>query len=260
MYGTAYCTDMDQMRNFLAKYGLNEKEIDVYLACLQLGEASVLTLSKRAGTKRPTTYLILDSLMAKGLVDSFKTKQGITYHPLHPKKLLTQLTNLQSEYEEILPAIIGMYRSKEDKPIIGVYEDYDVYDRIAEEVREFVETGKEALYFGNSEHFYTNPARVSKWLRTMRNKRSHCREILCGSGPVQNEYIKTVQELGNPNFQAKLMSDTSDPVLTEFGVWGDKVVFFSGEGKDLFTITIESKKMADTQRAIFNQLWKSINA
>lgn len=249
---------MDQIRSFLLKYGLNQKEIDVYLACLQLGEASVLTLSKRAGTKRPSTYLILESLVSKGLVDAMKTKQGIAYHPLHPKKLMTQLNNLQAEYEEVLPEVLGMFRSKEDKPIIGVYEDYDVYERVADEVREFVDSGKEALYFGNSEHFYTKPEKVEKWYSVMKNKRTHCREILCGNGKVQKDTLKRITDLANPNYQAKLLPDPSHSVATEFGVWGDKVVFFSGEGKDLFTITIESKKMADAQRAIFDQLWKSL--
>ena len=249
---------MNPIRSFLLKYGLNQKEIDVYLACLQLGEASVLTLSKRAGTKRPSTYLILESLVAKGLVDTLRTKQGITYHPLHPKKLMTQLNNLQTEYEDVLPEVLAMYRSKEDKPIIGVYEDYDVYERVADEVPEFVNSGKEALYFGNSEHFYTKPEKVEKWYDVMKNKRTHCREILCGNGQVQKDTFSRIGSLGNANYQVKLLPNPSHSVATEFGVWGDKVVFFSGEGKDLFTITIESKKMADTQRAIFNQLWESL--
>ncbi len=249
---------MNEIKNFLLKFGLSQSEIAVYLACVQLGGASVLTLSKRAGTKRPTTYLILDNLVSKGLVDTFQTKQGVTYRPLHPKKIQTQLVNLQSDYEAVLPELLGMYRNKEDKPIIGIYEDYDVYDRIADEVREFVETGKEALYFGNSEHFYTKPEKVRKWYATMRNKRTHCREILCGNGRVQEETAEKIRSLDNPHYQVKLLKDPAFPVVTEFGVWGNKVVLFSGEGKDLFTVVIESKKMADTQRAIFEQLWQSL--
>ncbi len=249
---------MNALHSFLSKYGLNDKEINVYFACLQLGEGSVLSISKRAGTKRPTTYLILDSLVAKGLVDAFKTKQGVTYHPLHPKKIVTQLTTLQQEYEEVFPEIMGMYKDKTDKPVIRTYEDYDTYNQFADEVREYVETGKEALYFGNSEHFYTKPEKVEKWFKTMKNKRTHCREILCGTRTIQKEYIDRVEALDNPNYKIKVLQQPVHPVLTEFSVMGNKVVFFSGEGKDLFTIVIESKKMADTQRAIFEQIWSSI--
>jgi len=249
---------MKSIETFFRSFGLSEKEIAVYMACVQLGEASVLTLSKRAGTKRPSTYLILESLMKQGLVDTLKTKQGITYHPLHPKKLLTQLHTLEKDYEAVLPDLIGMYHSREDKPIISIFEDYDVYSRIADEVREFVKTGKEALYFGNSEHFYTKTEKVDAWFAVMKNKKTRCREIICGIGAVQRETAQRIKKLGNPLYQVKLLAEPTHSVVTEFGVWGDTVVFFSGEGKDLFTIRIESKKMADTQRALFDQLWSSL--
>lgn len=249
---------MKEITQFLERYGLSEKEMNVYLACLQLGEASVLTLSKRALIKRPTTYLILDELMRKGLVDSYKTKKGLVYRALHPKKIGTQLKNLEKDFESILPEMMGMYHNAEDKPIISVYEDYSVYTRLAEEVRAFVETGKEALYFGNSEDFYEDKTTARKWFQTMKHKRAKCREIICGSGKTQKEYIAEVQKLENPNYQAKLFANNTYTVVTEFGVWGDKVVFYSGAGKDLYMIVVESKKLADMQRAIFEQIWQTL--
>lgn len=249
---------MKSITEFLERYGLSDKEISVYLACIELGEGSVLTLSKRANIKRPTTYLVLEELMKRGLVDSRKTQKGLLYRALHPKKISTQIKNLSQEYEEVLPDILSIYHSKEDKPVIGVYEDYDVYEKIAEEVREYVDTGKEALYFGNSEHFYSNPQLVKKWFAAMTHKRAKCREVLCGFGPVQTEYKEKVDALKNPHYQVRLMEPAHE-VVTEFGVWGNKVVLFSGEGKDLYTIVIESEHQANTQRAIFEQLWSSLS-
>lgn len=248
---------MKSITEFLERYGLSDKEINVYLACIELGEGSVLTLSRRANIKRPTTYLVLEELMKRGLVDSRKTQKGLLYRALHPKKIATQIKNLAQEYEEVLPDLLGAYHSKEDKPIIGVYEDYDIYERIADEVRTYVDTGKEALYFGNSEHFYSNPQLVKKWFSVMKNRRTKCREILCGVGKVQKDYQKKVATLKNPNYQVKLLEPVCD-VVTEFGVWGNKVVFFSGTGKDLYTIVVESEKQANTQRAIFERLWASL--
>ena len=248
---------MKEIEVFLSRYGLSDTEIRVYLACLELGEASVLTLSKRANTKRPTTYLILEALERQGLVDTYKTKRGLMYRALHPKKIGTALKNLQTDFAEILPSMMALHHNKEDKPIIGVYEDYDVYEQLAVEVREYAETGKEVLYFGNSEYFYANKAIMKKWFQTMKHKRTKCREILCGTGRVQTEYKMQVEKLKNPNYQAKLMQPSHD-VVTEFAVWGNTVIYFSGTGKDLFTIKVESKKLADMQRAIFDQLWQAL--
>ena len=46
----------------LEKTGLTENEAKVYLAALELGETTVIRLAKKAGIKRPTTYLVVDSL------------------------------------------------------------------------------------------------------------------------------------------------------------------------------------------------------
>ena len=250
---------MDEIKAFLQNYGLSDKEIAVYVACLQLGQASVQTLAKRAGTKRPGTYLILDSLEQKGLVDTLKTRKGMTYRATHPKKIATRLDHLQSDLDSVLPELLAMRHDREDKPVIGVYEDYDVYDRLADEVRTYVETGKEAIYFGNSEHFYAKPDKVRKWYSSMRHRGRRCREIICGDGPVQQKLLADIARIGNPNYQAKLIAKPPHEVATEFAVWGDKVILFSGTGKDLYTITIESPKMVNMFKTIFETMWQSLD-
>lgn len=249
---------MKSVADFLTRYGLEEKEIKVYLACIELGEGSVLTLAKRADVKRPTAYLILDGLMRRGLVESRKTQKGLLYRALHPKKIATQIKHLSEEYEEMLPDLLSVYHSKEDKPVIAVYEDYDIYEKLADEICEYAKTGKENLYFGNTEYFYANDVITKRWFAVMKNKRHRCREILCGTGPVQVEYQKEVAKLGNPNYQVRLLRP-QHPVVTEFGIWGNKIVFFSGTGKDLYTIVIESEKQVNTHKAIFEQIWQSLN-
>lgn len=249
---------MKDALSFLSKYGLSQKEIDVYIACLQLGDANVSAIARRADTKRPSTYLILEDLMKRGLIDIQKTKQGARYRALNPKRIMTNLQTLQKEYEEALPSLIGAYHDKKHKPVVSVYEDYGVYDRIADEVREYVETGKEALYFGNSEFFYQKQSKVDLWFKVMKNKRSHCREIICGDGEVQRTYIKQVQSLGNPNYQVKNLKNPPHPVRTEFGIWKDTVYQFSGSGKELYTIVIEHSALADMQRTVFEQMWESL--
>ena len=46
----------------LEAYGLNKKQAKVYLACLELGLATVQDLAKRSGVRRTTIYSLLDEL------------------------------------------------------------------------------------------------------------------------------------------------------------------------------------------------------
>src|SRR4051812_8491190 len=68
----------------LTDFGLSDKEALVYLTSLELGSSSVLKISKLSGLKRPTVYLIVDSLITKGLmsieVKGFK-KQYVAESP-----------------------------------------------------------------------------------------------------------------------------------------------------------------------------------
>jgi sugar-specific transcriptional regulator TrmB len=51
----------------LQKLGLTEKQATVYMAMLELGEAGMTKIAKKANLKRPTVYLIIDELNLLGL-------------------------------------------------------------------------------------------------------------------------------------------------------------------------------------------------
>ena len=51
-----------RLEQTLKDYGLKEKQIKVYLACLQLGTGSVVKIAQKAGMPRSTVYEILESL------------------------------------------------------------------------------------------------------------------------------------------------------------------------------------------------------
>ena len=56
------------MLNELKKFGLSEKEARVYLAALELGQASVQDIAKKSAVNRATTYLMIESLEKRGLM------------------------------------------------------------------------------------------------------------------------------------------------------------------------------------------------
>ena len=64
--------------------GLSEKESRVYLELLSLKEALHSQISRKAGVKRPTTYLILEQLAKKGLVSQVKKGRYVYFQPVNP--------------------------------------------------------------------------------------------------------------------------------------------------------------------------------
>ena len=65
-----------KLNEILAQFGLQYKEDDVYLALLELGNASVGEIAVKANIKRTTVYDVLANLERKNLVG--KTIKGKT--------------------------------------------------------------------------------------------------------------------------------------------------------------------------------------
>ncbi len=57
---------------FLQELGLSDKEAAIYLALLQYESATVIQLSAKTKIKRPTVYVVLETLSKKGLVAEAK--------------------------------------------------------------------------------------------------------------------------------------------------------------------------------------------
>jgi len=89
----------------LRKLGLKEKEVNVYLAALELGFSSVQNIAKKAAISRPTAYEIIKELTGKGLMKEVK-KQGTTqgertfFAAESPDNLLGLLRVQKREIEE----------------------------------------------------------------------------------------------------------------------------------------------------------------
>ena len=89
----------------LRKLGLKEKEVNVYLAALELGFSSVQNIARKAGISRPTAYDIIKELISKGLMKEVK-RQGTTqgertfFAAESPDNLLGLLRVQKREIEE----------------------------------------------------------------------------------------------------------------------------------------------------------------
>ncbi|OHE33815.1 MAG: hypothetical protein A3J94_16070 [Syntrophus sp. RIFOXYC2_FULL_54_9] len=63
---------MDELKKQLEHLGLSDKESKVYLAALELGPTPVQDISHKAHVNRATTYVMIESLSARGLMSTFQ--------------------------------------------------------------------------------------------------------------------------------------------------------------------------------------------
>ncbi len=84
----------------LKKLGLKEKQIQVYLAALELGRSSAQQIAKQAKISRPTAYQVINQLKNQDLVSESKQNNKRRFAAQSPDHLLGLLRAQKRELEE----------------------------------------------------------------------------------------------------------------------------------------------------------------
>jgi sugar-specific transcriptional regulator TrmB len=80
-----------EIQVILKNFGLSEKEIAVYLALVELGPSSVREISAKSKVNRGTSYDILKSLIALGIVSYYNKESKQYFMAEAPEKLLSAI-------------------------------------------------------------------------------------------------------------------------------------------------------------------------
>lgn len=239
---------MENVQQVLIDSGLNEREANVYLAVLELGESTVLPIAKKAGIKRTYCYDILSSLANKGLVSYVQKNNRRRYHALDPKKMHMLLKNRFENFQEVLPQLSSLYKTS-GKPKVSFYEGKNGIISIYEQ-----------LWNVKKVDAIASPSHIEKYLgdwwknfstKILLDKKLTIREII----PFGNTkayyhsfFKKPYHEL---RFLPKGINLTTDMMLFE-----NKLALISYTS-DLHAVVIEDSSIVDTQKALFEIIWKA---
>lgn len=111
----------DSIRPLLNRIGLDTNETEVYLALLPLKMARVTMISKASKQSRTNTYLILRSLVAKGLVSEVERGKIIHFIAEPPSRLVTLVENREQEFRDLKPLVSSAvpFLSSLTSPLVG---------------------------------------------------------------------------------------------------------------------------------------------
>lgn len=125
----------------IKKLGLSDKEVKVYLAILELGQATASEIAAHSGIVRVTTYVILEGLGKKGLVSTF-LKNKKTYFAAEPPERLSNLFEIEEHrvkesflgLKKILPNLIKLYESRGERPKARLFEGSEGINSLREDI------------------------------------------------------------------------------------------------------------------------------
>lgn len=237
-----------ELNKELAQFGLQYKEDDVYLSLLELGQASVAQIAKKAGIKRTTTYDVLASLIKKGLVrETIQGKKRLFYAE-PPEKIGKLLEEKQKKLNELLPALNSIYNITGSKPKIRYYEGKDglieVYQDTFNYKGEIVGFLAERIIIHLGEKFYNEYQK--------KRKEAQITHRLIGPDTKEIRELKRLSQ-GDRKRVVKILPKDKFPFSIEMNIYGNKIAFMSL--KEEMGIIIESNEIADNMRLLFNLAW-----
>jgi len=234
------------MKEELLQYGLSEKEIEIYVACLKLGSTTSQRLSELTSIRRSTVYEIIETLKKKGLIAIHKKDKKLFFTASEPESLIKRLKEKEDIINKILPDLKKLTNVLPEKPSVNLYEGKTSIKDALEEVL----SEREILVYGASQmgdkifEFYTSnfaKKRVKNKVVMKAIIESNVPEHMLEKDVRKYTFIRKLTVFENHN--------------SVYFIYGKKVIIIS-LGEELIAIKINSPLLAESQRQIFNLLWK----
>jgi sugar-specific transcriptional regulator TrmB len=237
----------------LQELGLDKKEAAIYLATLELGEATAHRIAKKSGIKRASVYRIIDGLKEKGLMSAYKKKDAMVFYAENPKKLKEKAESNMKLIDGILPGLLSFTNLIDKKPKIKYYDGN-------EEIQElYLETlknpGQEIVSWspGVAYAIYGEPFWEKEYIPTRIKNKIPIR-LIYANMPVGHKHKEKQQEQLR---QVKFENSKNFKFGIQIKLFGGKYsAFISNE--EMMGIIIESQKTYDTLKSIFEVHWKSL--
>lgn len=245
-------TDSPSVRTLLQKIGLDDREIEVYLALLQLKSARASSVAKAAKQSRSHTYLILRSLREKGLVSEVEKGKVTEFIAEPPKRLKAYLQDQEEEMrrlqvlaDRVLPQLEVLSTTLERQPRVTFLTGLEGMKRV---YRDAV-MGEFCAIF-NAESMY-NVFEENIFIKLFgKGIELHGRDLLVDNAAAQQFQEEIPQ---NEHYHIRLLPKavqfTSDTLI-----YGDTICLFAYDDERTI-VRIENRNLANTFRAWHRMMW-----
>lgn len=235
----------------LQQIGLTAKEGAVYLAALELGQASVLRIAQKSGIKRPTAYVILSSLRERGFIEIIPKGTTTLYQAVDPEKILHGFDEKVSAFRDALPELKSLFNAFPGKPRVRFYEGkksiLGLYEKEIFNAHEIL-----ALVDIRTLRSMMSREELDGLSHSMKATGGTVREFVDDS-PEAREYLKEKNRLGLG--ETKFLP-TDMRFNIDILIYGNTAAMISP--KNLIAVLIEDLAIASAHRQFLEFLWQNI--
>jgi sugar-specific transcriptional regulator TrmB len=234
----------------LESVGMSDKEAKVYLLLLEYEDSLASTIARKAGIKRSTVYMVLDSLRKKGYVTLY-VKAGVQYFKaLEPELILEDIDVKYRILKESIPDLKKLNKMFHVRPSVQIFEGKEGLIRLMEDT--LTTENKELLVWSDINLAWYGPIEsyFPEYVKKRVEKKIWVKGIFTDSEQARGFKQRSKSELRKVN----LIDPEKFPFKNEINIYNNKVNIISF--KDEMGVLIENEDIANTQKSIFELAWE----
>lgn len=231
----------------LQNLGLNEKEAKVYLACLELGSATVQEVSDKAGVKRTSVYNFLEDMKARGFITEVKHGKRILLTAEDPHTLLKKTEEQKKQLEEMLPEFLSIYNLPGEKPKVKFYQGVEGLKRVYEDT---LNEGSQIYLVSDYERMFETVDPEWMWSYAKKRTEKNIKAFSIAKEGARGLEVKKndVEQMRETRFVKEVDFET------EINIYGDKVALLSFR-RPYAGVIIEDRTIAQTLKSMWKIIW-----
>ncbi|MFT4283184.1 MAG: TrmB family transcriptional regulator [Candidatus Woesearchaeota archaeon] len=230
-----------EVKKVLLDMGLQESEIEIYLALLKSGESTATELSKFTGIHRTNVYDLVEKLKQKGIVGTLTKSNVKHFKALNPENLIEYIKEKEEKLIDIIPVINSIAKKSKENISVEILKGKQGIKNILNDI---VKEGKDYLLFGHLKFEEILPYYIIQFMKKIDKLNITEHAILEEKTKIipakKNKYKYLPKKYLFPNATV---------------VYSDKIAIFLWQ-EPYFIIWINSKDLAKSYKAHFNLLWE----
>lgn len=236
----------------LKSLNLSEAQGAVYVAALELGQATMQALAKKSGVKRTSIYNFIEEMKERQLIVETRKKKRNVYSAVAPDQLMEMERLRLHELQQLMPELTAIQNKGRNKPHVTFYEGVEgIKEVYADSLKE-----KKTIYgFWD----YENATKVmgeeyyDSYYRPERKRLNIFYKGILRDSPATRASL----QYDNKAFRESKFIQKGE-FTTEINIYGNKVALLSFLNKPPFGVLIEDKDIADTLRTAWENLWDKL--
>lgn len=233
----------------LTRLGFSEKKARFYLAALELGEAPIARIAKRAGVPRTTAYDLAAALEADGLLVQMEKAGRTQIMAEDPQNMLSHHDQQRRSMSSLIPQLRALRDHSLTQPRVRYYPGREGVITILEDLLRCqsgevkgILSMRELLEVPGTQHMDEHISkRIARGIR-LRVVRSYNEEVM-NIWPTSTESLREVR-----------FTSSNDPFLMTCYIYDDKVAYLSSR-RENFALLITSAELSALASQMFEILW-----